>query len=239
MRRPPAAWIDDLPASRLLIEFSLWSADLNRLADEIRRIETHADLLHIDVADGHFAPAFLFFPDLLARVREQTALPIHVHLMVTGDILLEQIRQFRAAGADVISVHVENARSAAALDLIEGLGALPGLVLQLETPVDSVARHLHRIRLVTLLGTPIGVKGCGLDARAAGRLRAARTCIAAANLGRRVLLAADGGIREHTVPLLRAAGADSVVAGSLVFGAPDLAARVREMRELPGPDMGG
>ena len=222
--------IDKLPTNRLLVEVSLWSAGLTRLAEDIQRIKPYADLLHIDVADGHFAPALLFFPDLVARIREQTALPIHVHLMVTDNILLSQIHQFGEAGADVISIHVENSSVAAkALDSIEAAGLASGMVLCVETPVSAITPYLDLLRFVTLLGTAIGVKGKGLRLEATARLKEARALIGS----RRIVLAADGGIREHTVPLLRTAGADSIVAGSLVFQADNLADRIHWLHELP------
>ena len=106
--RPAAGWLDVLPSNRLLAEFSLWSANLTRLADEIARVDAYVDIYHIDVADGHFTPALLFFPDLTAVVRKHTAKPLHVHLMVTDDILQSQIEQFAEAGADLITIHAEN-----------------------------------------------------------------------------------------------------------------------------------
>ena len=230
MQRPDATWIADLPRTRLLAEYSMWSADLLRLSDDLTRITPHADILHIDVADGHFAPALLYFPDLVARLRDQTALPIHVHLMVADAVLIAQIDQFAEAGADLISLHVENASAAAGLDRIAAQGVKAGMVLRVETPVAQAAPWLHRLDMLTLLGTAIGVKGQGLDPTATARLREAGRLIAAA--GRRVVLAADGGIRDTTVPLLRAAGAQTVVMGSLAFGAPDLAERMRWLHGL-------
>ncbi|MQT11878.1 ribulose-phosphate 3-epimerase [Segnochrobactrum spirostomi] len=231
------ARFDVLPKDRLLAEFSLWSADLIRLADDVARSEGQADVLHVDVADGHFAPAFLFFPDQVARVRAVTNLPIHVHLMVDDAILIEQIRQFAEAGADIISIHVEN-RSLVdeGLALIAELGCVPGVVLRVETPVEEAAPLLDRVGFLTLLGTAIGVKGQSLSETATGRLEVARRLIAEVGQGRRIVLAADGGIREHTVPLLRAAGAETVVMGSLAYGAPDLAARIAWVRGLPAPE---
>ena len=109
--RPGAKRIDDLPAGRLIGEFSMWSADLLRLAQDLERIRPHADMLHVDVADGHFAPALLFFPDLVAAIRKASTLPIHTHLMIEDHALLPQIAQFADAGSDIISIHVENAAS--------------------------------------------------------------------------------------------------------------------------------
>jgi ribulose-phosphate 3-epimerase len=104
------------------------------------------------------------------------------------------------------------------------------MVLRVETPVERVAPWLDRLDFLTLLGTAIGVKGQGLDAAATTRLETAAGLIAGQS--RRIVLAADGGIRETTVPLLRAAGAETVVMGSLAFGAPDLAARMRWLYAL-------
>ncbi len=230
MPRPQSDWISSLPRTRLLAEYSMWSADLIRLADDLIRITPHADILHVDVADGRFAPALLFFPDLVARLRAETALPIHVHLMVADAVLLSQIDQFAEAGADLISLHVENANAAEGLSRIAAHGVKAGMVLRVETPVAQAAPWLGRLDMLTLLGTAIGVKGQGLDASATARLQEAARLIAAS--GRRIVLAADGGIRDITVPLLRQAGAETVVMGSLAFGAPDLADRMRWLHGL-------
>lgn len=229
---PPADWPSSLPRDRLLGEFSLWSADLANLESDIRRVDTHVDLYHADVADGRFAPSFLFFPDQLARIRKLTAKPIHVHLMVEGDIVLSQIRQFAEAGADLISVHPENGPvTDEALALIRSLGRQAGVVLRLETPVETIKPLTDRLAFVTLLGTAIGVKGQGLSENACPRLQQARAMLDAAER-KDIVLAADGGIRDNTVPLLRAAGAETVVLGSLAFGDPDLAARMAWLRGL-------
>ena len=230
MPHPQVDWISALPRSRLLAEYSMWSANLVRLADDLERITPHADILHIDVADGHFAPALLFFPDLVAGLRALTAIPIHVHLMVDAAVLLSQIDQFAEAGADLISVHVENANAGDGLQRIAAHGLKAGMVLRVETPVAKAAEWVGRLDMLTLLGTAIGVKGQGLDPTAGARLGEAAALIAGA--GRRVILAADGGIRDTTVPLLRGAGAETVVMGSLAFGAPDLAERMRWLHGL-------
>lgn len=229
-------WLRDLPRTRLLAELSLWSADLARLADDIARTEPHTDLYHIDVADGHFAPALLFFPDLVARIRALTKVRLHVHLMVADVVLLEQARQFADAGADLISVHVENANAAEALDQIGQRGLAAGLVARVETPVGAIAPFLGRVDFVTLLGTAIGVKGQSLSPRAPDRLRELHELMREQNVADRVVVAADGGIRDNTVPVLRTAGAQTVVMGSLAFAAPDLAARMAWLHALPLPE---
>ena len=231
MTKPPprsaATWLEDLPANRLMAEMSLWSADLGALAADTLRVEPFTDIFHIDVADGHFSPAMLFFPDLVARLRRLSAKPFHVHLMMADSILIGQVKQFAEAGADLISVHAENANALAALSAIRAAGLRAGIVLQLHTPVAEAAPLLAYIDMLTLLGTRIGVKGQGLAVEAEDRLRQARALIAAKSGGRRIVLAADGGIRETTVPLLRKAGAETIVMGSLAFCAEDLPARMK------------
>jgi ribulose-phosphate 3-epimerase len=224
------AVIDALPRDRLIAEYSLWSANLLNLESDLKRIDGHADILHIDVADGHFAPAFLFFPDQVAAVRRKSQIPIHIHLMCADEVLIAQIDQFAEAGCDVISVHVENRNAADAIAHIRAKGLAAGLVLKVATPVVAARPFLDSIQFLTLLGTAIGVKGQSLDARACDRLREARNLIK--EKSHRIVLAADGGIRENTVPDLRKASADTVVLGSLAFGAPDLAARMAWLKAL-------
>jgi ribulose-phosphate 3-epimerase len=225
--------IDDLPRDRLLGEFSMWSADLCNLAADLKRSETHADVLHIDVADGRFAPSFLFFPDQVARMRALSQRPLHVHLMVEADIVVSQAQQFADAGADLITVHAENGAAAhQAIAVIHAAGRAAGVVLRLETPVAEITGFLDSVCFVTLLGTAIGVKGQGLSDEACPRLLQARDIIRAKGRESHIHLAADGGIRHETVPRLRAAGADTVVLGSLAFGDPDLAARMAWLHAL-------
>ena len=232
MPKPPADWFDRLPQTRPLAEFSLWSANLIAMDDDLTRVGRHPDLYHIDVADGTFAPALLFFPDLVAALRKRSAIPLHVHLMVQDAILLAQIDQFAEAGADLISVHGENANAAAAIDRIRTLGLRAGVVVRLETPVATAAPVLEQLDFLTLLGTSIGVKGQSLDHSATSRLQEAARMIARRANPARCVLAADGGIREETVPLLIKAGAETVVLGSLAYGAPDLAARIAWLHGL-------
>lgn len=226
----------DLPKDRLLAEFSLWSADLVRLADDIDRVDEFVDIYHADVSDGQFSPALLLFPDQMAQIRPLTVKPIHVHLMVQDNILIEQIDQFAEAGADIISVHAENTNLDDGLDRILSKSIAAGVVLQLHTKVEAAAAWLDRIEILTLLGTKMGIKGVGLDDAAEARLTTARSMIDNHNKDHRILLAADGGIREHTVPGLRRSGADTIVMGSLAFGAASLTERMNWVHDLAASD---
>ncbi len=229
---PAVQWFDALPKTRCLAEFSLWSANLIALDADLTRVGTLVDIYHIDVSDGAFAPTILYFPDLVAALRKRSDIPFHVHLMVEDPILLAQIDQFAEAGADLISIHAENANANFAIALIKAKGLRAGIVLKVDTPVEEAAPFIEDLDFLTLLGTRIGVKGQGLDPAAPSRLQKAKTRINARKNPGRCVLAADGGIREETVPLLIKSGAQTVVLGSLAYGDPDLAARITWLHGL-------
>lgn len=222
-----------LPGDRLLADVSLWSADLANLAAEVRRIEAAGvDLFHLDVSDAHFVPGLLFFPDLVASLRPLTRVPFHVHLMVDDPLPL--IDLFADAGADLITVHMGNGeRVGPALRRVRERGLSAGLALALEEPPESVEPYLDELELLLLMGTALGVKGQELSPSACGRIRSVRQLLSARDGGSRVRIGADGGIRAHTVPQLRSAGADLIVPGSLVFGSDDVGATFSWLRSLP------
>ena len=229
---PDPNWFDDLPTGRCIAEFSMWSADLANLKSEVDRVADYADILHIDVADGVFAPSFIFFPDLVSAIRKLTELPIHVHLMVEDPVLLAQVDQFAEAGSDLISVHAESLQAAEAVAAIRKHGLHAGAVLRFDSPLGIVDAILPNLSMVTLLGTAIGVKGQGLSETAPGRIGGMRRRLADAALRNRQLVAADGGIRDNTVPRLVASGAQTVVMGSLAFGDSNLARRMAWLHNL-------
>jgi ribulose-phosphate 3-epimerase len=224
-----SVWQD--PAhTRLLADISLWSADLANLAAEIKRLEPFADSFHIDVSDAHFAPGLLFFPDLIRALRPLTHLPFHIHLMVDRPTML--IEEFVACGGDVITVHAEVGKSeaAATIKAILRAGRSAGLALRLDTPVTAAEPHLDRIDALLLLGTVPGLKGQDLAPEACDRLASAASMLGERRA--RIRLIADGGIRSHTVPLLRRAGADIIVPGSLVFQSQNLKETFSWLRAL-------
>jgi ribulose-phosphate 3-epimerase len=212
--------------AQLLLDVSLWSADLANLESEIRRLEPCADSFHFDAADGHFAPVLLFFPDLLARLRPLTRTEFHVHLMATRP--LDLLDAFIDAGADRITLPFEvGKRAHAALEYLRQRGKKAGISIALETPVQAIKYWLPLVDTVVVMGTRVGVKGLGIDPRVFDRLTEVKKLT-----GDRVCVTADGGIREEAVPLLRAAGADAIVPGSLVCNAPDLAATTTWLKSL-------
>jgi ribulose-phosphate 3-epimerase len=212
---------DLYPRDRLAVEISLWSANLADLGADVARLTPYADVFHIDASDTRFVPSPLFFPDLVAALRPHTRVPFHVHVM--AERALPLVEDFARAGVDLLSVHAEADDVADALQAIRARGGAAGLALRLDTPVDTVVAYFEDVDFVVLIGTPLGTKGTAMDPAAPDRVRQLR--VLAARTGRDQLpVIADGGIRENTVPDLAAAGADAVVAGSLLLGSDDLTA---------------
>ena len=220
----------------MLAELSLWSADLSRLAEEIERSDPYADLFHLDVADGHFSPQLLFFPDLVARLRLLTKTLFHVHLMVDNAVLLNQIEQFVRAGADLVTIWHENGDLVpTALDQIRCANVTAGLALGLEVSPEAIIPYFDRIELITMMGTQVGVKGQDLSPQACPRIQTMRQLVRQHGYANTIKIAADGGNRVHTVPTLRSAGADTVVLGSLAYDSQDLKQTFEWLRSLPDP----
>lgn len=220
-----------MPSGSLLADVSLWSANLANLEESVRRLDPYADLYHIDVSDSHFTDNLLFFPDLVAAIRATTRKPLHVHLMVERP--MHHIPRFLEAGADIITVHLENGPEVKdCLLSISRENCAAGLAIRLETDLQAAVPFLDSVEIVLLMGTPLGTKGQSASSEAYPRLRAMKRMLREKGLEERVKIAADGGIRQEAVPRLREAGADIVVPGSLVFGSNDIAATFRWLRSI-------
>jgi ribulose-phosphate 3-epimerase len=193
---------------------SLWSADLANLAAEIRRVEPFSERFHLDMADGHYVPTLLFFPDLVKSLRPHTRVPFEVHLMTTDPAAW--VEPFIEAGADGFIICFDSAKDPGALlKAIKARGKLAGVSLLLNEPVELLAPFWDDLDVVTIVGTAMGIKGASMDASVPGKIRRAKEEIR--RRGLRTEVEADGGIRRETVPLLHAAGADWIVPGSLMF----------------------
>jgi ribulose-phosphate 3-epimerase len=215
-----------------IVEASLWSADLGALARDVERMSRIADSFHIDVADAHFIPALLFFPELLAAIRAYSSAPFHVHLMTADPV--QVVEAFCKAGADAITVHAETGDKAAqAIEAIRKLGKSAGVALRADTEPRAAIDFLPEVDRIVMIGTPMGTRGSELVPDASTRLRELRSLLGARPAAAAVTVLADGGIRDHTVPQLLAAGADGVVAGSLLFGSVEPAATAAWIRSLP------
>ncbi len=193
---------------------SLWSADLANLAAEIKRVEPYSERFHLDVADGHYTPTMLFFPDQVKALRPHTRVPFEVHLMTTDP--LRWIEPFVEAGADGIIFCFDAVHNPGdVLRAIKATGKKAGVSLLLTESLEVLEPHWELLDVLTIVGTAMGIKGASMDATVPDKIRRARQIIQ--QRGLKTEVEADGGIRRETVPLLHAAGADFIVPGSLMF----------------------
>jgi ribulose-phosphate 3-epimerase len=194
---------------------SLWSADLANLAAEIKRVDPYTERFHLDVADGHYVPNLLFFPDLVKACRKHTSRPFEVHLMTTDP--LAWIEPFVEAGADGFIFCFDSLTDPAeAFAEVSKLGKMVGVSLLVHEPISLLDSYWKMIDQLTIVTTPMGTKGSSMDAGIPDKIRAA--CEAIGDHGAKVDVQVDGGIRRHTVPQFHQAGADWIVPGSLMFG---------------------
>jgi ribulose-phosphate 3-epimerase len=207
---------------------SILSADFARLGEEVRAVEAAgADLLHFDVMDNHYVPNLTVGPMVCAAVRPHTRLPIDVHLMVKPvDRLVPELAR---AGAGIISFHPEATEHVdRTIALIRESGCKAGLVLNPATPLGCLDHTLEKLDLVLLMSVNPGFGGQQFIRSVLPKIAEVRRRIDRA--GRDVWLEVDGGVKIDNIAEIAAAGADTFVAGSAIFGSKDYAATIREMR---------
>jgi ribulose-phosphate 3-epimerase len=212
----------------LIIAPSLLAADFARLGEEARAVEAAgADWLHLDVMDGHFVPNITFGPLVVKALRPHTKLPLDVHLMIEPcDPYLEA---FAEAGADHISIHPESGPHLhRSLQRIKALGKKAGVVLDPATPVESILWVMDLVDIIMVMTVNPGFGGQAFIESQLPKVEALRRMIDAT--GRKIALQIDGGVTPLTAPRLIAAGADTLVAGTAVFGKPDYAAAITAIR---------
>jgi ribulose-phosphate 3-epimerase len=207
---------------------SILSADFARLGEEVRAVEAAgADLLHFDVMDNHYVPNLTVGPLVCAALRPHVRMPIDVHLMVKPVDRI--IPEFAKAGASIISFHPEaSAHVDRTIGLIKELGCKAGLVLNPATPLDCLDYTLDSLDLVLLMSVNPGFGGQQFIRAVLPKIAEVRKRID--KLGRDIWLEVDGGVKLDNIAEIAAAGADTFVAGSAIFGAKDYAATIRDMR---------
>ncbi len=212
----------------LRIAPSILSADFARLGEEVKAItEAKADLIHIDVMDGHFVPNLTIGPSVVKALRPHSPLPFDCHLMIAPAD--PYIAAFAEAGADIISIHPESGpHPHRTLQLIRSLGKKAGYVLNPGTPIEVVDPVFDLLDLILIMTVNPGFGGQAFITSQLSKISAARRRIK--DSGRAVMLEVDGGINAETAKDAVKAGADVLVAGSAVFKSKDYARNIASLR---------
>ncbi len=221
------------PDRPIIVAPSLLAADFSRLGEEVRAVEAAgADWLHLDVMDGHFVPNISFGPLVLQALRQHSRLPFDVHLMIAP--VDPYVAAFAEAGADHISFHPEaGPHTHRTLQLIRSLGKKCGLVLNPATPIEAVEWAMDLVDILMVMTVNPGYGGQAFLPSQLPKIAALRRLIDLS--GRPIALQVDGGVApsiqgRDTARQVLEAGADTLVAGSAVFGAPDYAAAIAGLR---------
>ena len=215
--------------SQCLIAPSILSADFARLGEEVDNVlKAGADWVHFDVMDNHYVPNLTIGPLVCEALRKHgVSAPIDVHLMVKPVDRI--IPDFAKAGATYISFHPEASEHIdRTIQLIHSLGCKAGLVFNPATPLNYLDHTLHSLDLVLIMSVNPGFGGQSFIPGALDKLRRVRQLIDAS--GRDIRLEVDGGVKADNIAAIAAAGADTFVAGSAIFNAPDYAAVIASMR---------
>ena len=208
---------------------SILSADFSRLGEEIGAVEAAgADIIHVDVMDGHFVPNITIGPLVVEAARRSTKLPLDVHLMITNPELY--IADFAKAGADYITVHVETAFHLDRLiqSIKEHQGVKAAVALNPATPLTSLDYVLSNVDMVLIMSVNPGFGGQAFIPSALEKIAWLRKRID--DLGLKTEIEVDGGVKPSNAAGVIRAGADILVAGSAVFGAKDYASAIRGIR---------
>jgi ribulose-phosphate 3-epimerase len=225
------------PAGTVQIAASLLSADFAALGEAIARAERGgADLIHVDVMDGHFVPNITMGPPVVKALKRVAHLPLDVHLMIENPD--RYIEAFVEAGAASVTIHVEAVvHLHRTVQVIKSLGALAGVALNPGTPVTSLEQIAGDVDYVLVMTVNPGFGGQTFIPRSESKVRAVRELLR--REGSAAPIEVDGGIDVQTAPRIVAAGADILVAGHAIFGSPDPERAIRDLRAAASSAVAG
>jgi len=226
-------FLDYIDLMDIQIAPSILSADFAKLGDEVRAVEAAgADIIHVDVMDGHFVPNITIGPLVVRALRPVVSLPLDVHLMIENPDLY--IKNFAEAGASFITVHVEACTHLhRTIQQIKSFGVKAGAVLNPATPLETLEYILEDLDLVLIMSVNPGFGGQEFIPSSIRKIHRLRNMIN--TLGAPVLIEVDGGVNVHTIREVVQAGADICVAGSAVFGKDDYGKAISELRNKAKP----
>ncbi len=216
---------------KIKIAPSILSADFARLGEEIRDItNAGADVIHLDVMDGSFVKNISFGPKMIKEVRSYSNAIFDAHLMIVKP--WNYIKQFAEAGADIITVHYEACGDRLKQTLLEikELGVKCGVVINPDTPAEKIADVVELCDMILLMSVFPGFGGQKFIPDVVPKIKEVADLVAKS--GKEIDIEIDGGITKDNVKLCKDAGANVIVAGSTVFGAPDRALIIKELREI-------
>ena len=212
----------------IIVSASILSADFANLKREIQRVEkADADCLHIDVMDGHFVPNITIGIPVVKSIKEVTNLPLDVHLMISNPE--NYVEKFVEAGADILTFHVEAMRNVydirSLIRKIKDLGVKVGISIKPNTPYSAVTSFLHEVDLVLVMTVEPGFGGQDFIADCAEKIKPIRK-LAPENL----IIQVDGGINAETAKICTLAGANSLVAGSYIYGSKNAGKAISSLK---------
>ena len=212
----------------LKIAPSILAADFSKLAEEVKCVDSlGADYIHIDVMDGHFVPNITLGPGIVKCLRPHTELPFDVHLMIENPD--QYIKDFKEAGADIITVHVEACRHLhRTLQLIKQYEMQCGVVLNPHTPLEMIKHVLQEVDWIIIMSVNPGFGGQTFIPDSLNKIATLNQWRQEQNLS--YVIEVDGGVNEETARLCEEAGADVVVAGSAVFNAVDRQLAIQKIK---------
>jgi len=214
----------------MLVAPSILSADFSQLLTEVKEVESYgADLLHIDVMDGHFVPNITIGPDVYRNLKGQVNLVFDVHLMIERPMFFA--KQFIKAGADIVTFHYEAVSDVAkTIRFIRNLGSKVGISIRPKTDVVLLEEYLDDVDIVLVMSVEPGFSGQTFMESALDKIRYLSDMKKQNNY--HYLIEVDGGINEQTAVMVKEAGADILVAGTYIFKAADRKAAIEGLKKL-------